>query len=282
MNKKTHFNWLQLIEFIAVHALAVTAIFYFSWINLLVAIVLLWLTLGWGIAIGYHRLLSHRSFQPPKWFEYLLAILGSMALQKGVISWITNHRIHHAFSESDGDPHTPNAGLFWSHIGWMLKGIGQDHPFEVCQRYSPDLCQDNFYLKFEKLNRVPAIIVGILLFYFGGWGMLAWGVGVRTVLSWHFTWGVNSFGHRFGPQRFKTNDGSRNNFILGILTFGDGFHNNHHAFPTSARHGLVWYEFDLNFWQIKLLEKIGFIKNVKFPTQNNIEKKLMENQSAKG
>jgi fatty-acid desaturase len=276
MAKNNYFNWLQLLEFIAVHVLAVSAIFYFSWTNIMLMLVLLWLTLGWGIGIGYHRLLSHRSFQPPKWFEYCLAILGSMALQKGVISWITNHRIHHAFTETNGDPHTPNDGLFWSHIGWMLKGIGQDHPFEVCLKYSPDLCQDKFYLKFEKVNRLPAIVVALILIWVGGWGWLAWGVGVRIIISWHSAWGVNSLGHKFGPQRFKTNDGSRNNFVLGILTFGDGFHNNHHAFPTSARHGFAWYELDINFIQIKLLEKIGFFKSVKTPSKKNIDLKQLE------
>ena len=276
--KENRINWQNLILFISIHLLAIAAIFSFTWTNLIIALILLWFSLGWGIGIGYHRLLTHRSFQSSKWLEYLLAILGSLALQKGVISWVTTHRIHHAFTEQKDDPHSPAESFLWSHTGWMLFGIGQDYSSEVCQKYSPDLLQDKFYVHFEKINVVPSIIVAILLYWFGGWGMMAWGIGVRTVISWHITWGINSFAHKFGSQRFVTNENSRNNVILGILAFGEGWHNNHHAFPTSARHGLAWYELDLSYLQIKLFEKLCLVKNVRVPTQKNIEKKQSELQ----
>ncbi|MBX7174052.1 MAG: fatty acid desaturase [Pyrinomonadaceae bacterium] len=277
--KENQTNWQNLLIFITIHALALTAIFSFTWTNFIVAFILLWFSVGWGIGIGYHRLLTHRSFESPKWFEYLLAILGSLTLQKGAISWVTTHRIHHAFTEKEEDPHSPDKGFFWSHTGWMLFGISQNYSIEVCQKYSRDLLQDKFYFHFERINLVPAIIVAILLYCLGGWGMLAWGVGVRTVISWHITWGINSFAHKFGSQRFKTGENSRNNAVLGILAFGEGWHNNHHAFPTSARHGLVWYELDLSYLQIKLFEKLGIVKNVKVPTQKSIEKRQLEFQN---
>ena len=232
-------QWLQLLEFLFIHILGVLALFTFSWTNFFVMIVLFWLTLGWGIAIGYHRLLTHRSFLVPKWFEYSLAILGSMALQRGVINWVTTHRIHHAFTETNKDPHSPIGGLLWAHIGWMIAGNRQNHSPETCQKYTPDLLKINFYRSFEKVNRLPTVLLAILLFWFGGWGLVFWGIGSRTVLSWHFTWAVNSIGHSVGVQRFKSDEGSRNNWILGLLTLGDGWHNNHHAFPTSARHGFA-------------------------------------------
>jgi fatty-acid desaturase len=276
---KNNVLWLNLSEFIVVHSLAVTAIFYFSWTNFFVMFLLFYLTLVWGVAIGFHRLLTHRSFVVPKWFEYVLTILGSMTLQQGAIGWVASHRLHHVFTETEQDPHSPKENFFWAHVGWLVFGRGQEHSPETYQKYTPDLLKDKFHVSFEKFNRVPAIIVAILLFLIGGWGLLAWGVGVRTVLSWHISWAVNSIGHSFGPQRFNTNEDSRNNWVLGILTFGDGWHNNHHAFPTSARHGFAWYELDLNFLQIKLLEKIGFAKKIIVPTQTAIERKLASDKS---
>lgn len=260
--KENQTNWQNLLIFITIHALALTAIFSFTWTNFIVAFILLWFSVGWGIGIGYHRLLTHRSFESPKWFEYLLAILGSLTLQKGAISWVTTHRIHHAFTEKEEDPHSPDKGFFWSHTGWMLFGISQNYSIEVCQKYSRDLLQDKFYFHFERINLVPAIIVAILLYCLGGWGMLAWGVGVRTVISWHITWGINSFAHKFGSQRFKTGENSRNNAVLGILAFGEGWHNNHHAYPTSARHGLKWYEFDLNWLMIQIFKQLGWAQQI--------------------
>jgi stearoyl-CoA desaturase (delta-9 desaturase) len=222
-----------------------------------------WVAGSLGIGLGYHRLLTHRSFQTPKWLERVLAVCGTLALQSGPLQWVTTHRIHHAFTETDKDPHSPRNGVFWSHVGWIFFGTGQNHSELVKQRYSPDLMKDKFLVLLSDYYVVPTVISGVIMLAVGGWSMVLWGVFLRVVLGWHSTWLVNSMTHIWGTRRFETRDDSRNNLLIGLLAFGEGWHNNHHAHPTSARHGLAWYEFDLNWIQIRLLELAGLAKKVK-------------------
>jgi stearoyl-CoA desaturase (delta-9 desaturase) len=215
-----------------------------------------------GIGLGYHRLLTHRGFKTPKWLEYFLTLCGTFALQAGAISWVTTHRIHHAFTDTDKDPHSPRNGTYWSHIGWIFRGSAQEHDEATHQRYSPDLVKDKFHLILNKYYSVPTVILGLILFAVGGWSMVLWGIFLRVVWGWHCTWLVNSATHLWGTRRFETRDDSRNNFLIAVLTWGEGWHNNHHAYPRSARHGLTWKEIDINWFQITFLKKLGLVKDV--------------------
>jgi sn-1 stearoyl-lipid 9-desaturase len=255
-------QWFTISAVTIFHLLAVWALFTFSWTNLIVATVLWWMAGSLGIGLAYHRLLTHRGFKTPKWLEYFLTFCGTFALQAGPISWVTTHRIHHAFTDMDQDPHSPRQGTYWSHIGWIFRGSAQEHDKATTRRYSPDLVKDKVHLLLEKYYSVPTIILGVILFVAGGWSMVLWGIFLRVVWGWHCTWLVNSATHLWGSRRFETRDDSRNNFLIAIMTWGEGWHNNHHAYPRSARHGLNWKEIDVNWMQITLLKKLGLAKDV--------------------
>src|SRR5690606_12294345 len=255
-------NWTTLLFVIFFHIGAVAALFTFSWANLAVGLFLWWLAGSLGIGLGYHRLLTHRGFVVPKWLEYTLSVFGTLALQSGPLSWVTTHRIHHAFTETDRDPHSPRSGTYWAHIGWIFRGTAQNQSWATMQRYCPDFANDRFHQVLNKYYYVPLIIVAAGLFAIGGLSMVLWGVFLKTVIGWHFTWLVNSATHLWGSRRFETRDDSRNNGLIAALTWGEGWHNNHHAYPRSAKHGLAWYEIDINWIQIRLLEKLGLAKSV--------------------
>jgi stearoyl-CoA desaturase (delta-9 desaturase) len=213
--------------------------------------------------MGYHRLLTHRSYTVPKPVEYFLAVCGSLALEGGPVFWVSTHRIHHQFSDREGDPHTPRDGKWWSHITWMLVGNATQCSLADCQRYSPDLMKDPFLVWLSKNNVVPSLIVGAMLFAFGGLPFLLWGLFFRITIGLHATWLVNSFTHFWGSRRYQTRDDSRNNWFVALVSFGEGWHNNHHAHPTSARHGLAWYELDMSWMMIWFLKAIRVAKAVR-------------------
>lgn len=255
-------NWSTIIFVAAFHILAVVSLATMSWQNLAAALITWWVAGSWGIGIGYHRLLTHRGFKTSKWLERFFSTCGTLALQSGPIMWVTTHRIHHAFTETDRDPHSPRNGTYWAHMGWIFKGTAQVQPDATRERYSPDLLRDPFLVFIDKYYYVSAIIVGIVLYLIGGWTMVLAGIFLRTVMGWHFTWLVNSATHLWGKRRFDIRDDSRNNGFIAAVTFGEGWHNNHHAYPRSARHGLTWQEFDVNWLQIVALEKLGLVKDV--------------------
>ena len=261
--KRDGMNWTTVIAFSIFHAGAIAALFFFSWPAVITAILLYWMTLSFGIGMGYHRLLTHRSYKVPKAVEYFLAICGTMALEGGPIFWVANHRVHHQFSDKDGDPHTPRDGKWWSHIVWMLVGEVTHCDTEACLRYAPDLMKDPFYVWLSEYHYAPLSILGVCLLVFGGLPFLLWGLFFRVVMGLHATWLVNSATHLWGNRRFSTRDDSRNNWWVALLTFGEGWHNNHHAHPTSARHGLAWYEFDLTWISIWTLGKLGIAQSVR-------------------
>ena len=261
--KNRKFNWDTIIPITIFHLLSIWALFTFSWTNLIVALVMLWIAGSLGIGVGYHRLLTHGGFKAPKWLEYFLTFCGTFALQSGAIKWVTTHRLHHGFTETDKDPHSPRNGTYWSHIGWIFRGTSQEHGEATFKKYSPDLMKDKFHVLLSKYYYVPTIIAGLIMFAVGGWSMVLWGIFLRTIFGWHCTWLVNSATHLWGTRRFETRDDSRNNPLIALLTFGEGWHNNHHAQPSSAKHGLAWYEFDMNWLTIKLLEKLGLVKEVR-------------------
>jgi stearoyl-CoA desaturase (delta-9 desaturase) len=213
--------------------------------------------------MSYHRLLTHRGYSTPLWMEYFLTICGTLALEGGPIFWVATHRVHHQKSDREGDPHSPREGTFWAHMGWILTGQGLHHDTAVLARYAPDLCRDRFHVALTRWHWVPQVVVGLGLLAFGGIPYVLWGIGFRTVVGLHTTWLVNSATHLWGSRRFQTYDDSTNNWWVALLTFGEGWHNNHHAHPTSARHGLAWYEVDLNWIGIQTLRAFGLAWDIK-------------------
>jgi len=263
-------NWVTVSFMALFHAGALAALFFFSWPNLIVAAVLYFLAIDVGVGMAYHRLLTHRGYATPKWLEYLITVCGTLALEGGPIFWVATHRIHHQHSDHKGDPHSPHDGTWWAHVGWILTGRALHSATEVLDRYAPDLARDPVHVWLSKYHWVPLTTLGVVLFgagsLFGGWhvglGLLLWGVFLRTTIGLHATWLVNSATHMWGRRRFETRDDSHNNWWVALLTGGEGWHNNHHAHPVSARHGLTWYEVDLNYYCIWILEKIGLAKKV--------------------
>ncbi len=256
-------NWSMCIFLGAFHAGALASLFFWSWPALIIAVVLYWVAGSLGIGMGYHRLLTHRGYKVPKAIEYFLAVCGTLSLQGGPIEWTTTHRMHHAHTDRQGDPHTPREGRLWSHVGWIVIGPGQKYDQAVLEHYVPDLLNDRFYVLLSRFYYVPLIILALVLLAFGGWRVMMWSVFLRTSLELQSTWLVNSATHLWGKKRFDTGEDSRNSWWVALLTFGEGWHNNHHAHPTSARHGLRWYEIDLNWWGIRMLEFVGLARAIK-------------------
>jgi stearoyl-CoA desaturase (delta-9 desaturase) len=261
--KRDGINWITVTTFAVFHLGAVAALFFFSWPAFFAAVFLYWASLSLGIGMGYHRLLTHRSYQVPKWLEHSLAVCGTLALEGGPIFWVATHRVHHQFSDKQGDPHTPRDGKWWSHIVWMMVGDVTHCDSVACAKYAPDMAADPFYVWLSHYHWIPLTVVGIALWAIGGLPFLLWGVFFRVTLGLHATWMVNSLTHLWGARRFNTRDDSRNNWFVAALSFGEGWHNNHHAHPTSARHGLAWYEVDISWMTIRLLQALGFAKAVK-------------------
>ncbi|HCA59175.1 MAG: fatty acid desaturase [Acidobacteria bacterium] len=270
-------NLTTLFFVVVFHVLAVGAFFTFSWQNLGAFLVLWWVSGSLGIGLGYHRLLTHRGFKVPKWLEYTLSLFGTLALQSGPLSWVSTHRIHHAFTDQENDPHSPRHGTYWAHIGWIFRGTSQNQTEETMRRYCPDMIDDNVHRVLNRFYWVPTVVVGVALLAIGGVGMLFWGIFLRTVMGWHFTWLVNSATHLWGSRRFETRDDSRNNGLVAALSWGEGWHNNHHAHPRSARHGLAWYEIDINWIQLRLLEMVGLARDIyAYDTKKQKERKQVK------
>jgi stearoyl-CoA desaturase (delta-9 desaturase) len=264
-------QWNTSVFMVIFHLGALVGLFMFSWKALVATVVLWWIAGSLGIGMGFHRLLTHRGFKTPKVVEYLLTICGLLALEGGAINWVVTHRIHHAFTDLPGDPHSPRDGGWWSHMGWILAGTAQQHSRAVMDRYAPDLMKDPVQFWLNRLYFVPLIICGMLLLAFGGWSALMWGVFVRVTVGLHFTWLVNSATHMWGKRRFETTDDSTNNWLVALVTFGEGWHNNHHAHPRAARHGLKWYELDINWIGIRALQLMGLARNIKLISREQIE-----------
>ena len=277
--------WVYAISITAVHLLALLAFFpwFFSWTGLILAVGL-YPVFGQSITICYHRLLAHRSFKTPKWLERSWVVLSLCCLQDTPAKWVANHRHHHAAAAQQPDPHSPLVSFLWSHIGWLYFRNEYTHNAGMLQKHAKDILQDPFYMYLEKswvgqgiyfFHVALYYVIGFLIGYFWdgnlyagfqfGMSIMIWGAIVRTVLVWHITWSVNSLTHIFGYRSYKTNEESRNNWFVTLLTFGEGWHNNHHHDQTSASMRHRWWELDLNFWLIRILEKLGLAYDVISP-----------------
>ena len=219
---------------------------------------------GMGITIGFHRFLSHHSFKTSRPFQFLMAFAGCTALQKGPIWWVVHHRLHHKHSDTEHDPHSPVVDGFWyGHMGWIFSNdlmSPDDESVRDLTRY-PEL------VWLDRLWWAPGILAAFACYLIDGWAGLVYGYCLSTAVVFQVTFAVNSLGHTWGPQRFATGEGSRNNVLLGILAMGDGWHNNHHRAPTSARHGFACYEFDMAYSVIKMLKRVGIVWGVRQPPE---------------
>ncbi len=250
------------------HVLALMAPWFFSWSALGVAIFLHWLTGSIGICMSYHRMLSHRSFQVPKWLEYILVTIGALAVEGGPIFWVAGHRVHHAFTEdNEKDPYSANRGFWWSHMLWMVCPQKQTFNKEVYERYAPELARDPYYRWLDRNFGLLQVPLGLTLLAIGGWSWVIYGIFLRTVLLWHCTWFINSATHMFGYRTFDSDDNSRNLWWAAILAYGEGWHNNHHTFPNVAPAGYQWWELDTTWWVIRTLQVLGLAKRVVMPPE---------------
>ena len=263
------YRWIKGLGLVAIHAGALAALWpaFFAWPALAAAAVVSYASVGFGISLCFHRTLTHRSLRLFKPFEYLLAIFGTLALQGDPIRWVAVHRKHHANADHDGDPHGIDRGFRWAHVDWLYRNnIALPSPEETL-RYAPDLCADPFYRALQYLNIPLQVALGVGLFALGGWSWVVWGIFVRLVIGYHSTWLVNSASHTLGYRTYQTGDRSTNCWWVALISWGEGWHNNHHAFPFSARHGLSWFEFDMTWWHVKVLAFLRIADRIKIPSK---------------
>jgi stearoyl-CoA desaturase (delta-9 desaturase) len=278
VNPRTYFKrkWLRkdmgyAVFIAAIHAGATAAPFYFTWPAFTCFVVGYIITGMLGITLSYHRQLAHMSFKTPKWLEYILAYCGALALQSHPINWVSSHRHHHGGCETEKDVHSPLDGFWWSHTGWLLDAEGTW--MRSNKQNATDLSKQWFYRHLQKTYALHAIVLPIAgLYALGGLPFVLWGFFFRVVWVWHITWAVNSVSHVWGFKDWNTSDNSMNNWMIGILAFGEGWHNNHHAFETSCRHGLKWWQIDMTWYTVKILNLLGLAWDLKYPSEGKMRK----------
>jgi fatty-acid desaturase len=280
-------SWIEAAGLAAIHGFALLAFvpWFFSWTGAIMAFIGVYVFGGFGINLCYHRLLTHRGVVCPKWLEHTFAILGLCCVQDTPARWVAIHRRHHEQSDQQSDPHSPLVNFLWAHMGWMVVKNRDLTRLGIFERYAKDILRDPFYARLERRFRwVWIVLISWGVFFAGGviaellaggsamealqfgLSLLVWGVFVRTVLVWHITWSVNSATHLWGYRNYDTDEASRNNVIVAILASGEGWHNNHHADPRSARHGHLWWEIDLTWLMIRLLATLGLARDVATPS----------------
>jgi len=258
-------DWPVVVWIGGVHLAALAAPFYFTWSGLAICLVLYWVTGGLGVCLGYHRLLTHGSFQTSAPMRFLFAWLGGISGEGSAVTWVANHRKHHVFSDQEGDPHSPRDGGLWSHMLWLFPSHTAEELAAHSKRWAPDLVKDKGVLFLHNTFLLWHFLIGGALLASGwllenkvtGISWLIWGLAVRMVIVFHVTWFVNSASHMWGYRNYETTDDSRNLWWVGLFAFGEGWHNNHHAHQRMAAHGHRWWELDPTYWVIRLLESLG-------------------------
>ena len=248
--------------FWAVHVACLLAFYTgVSWSAFAVCLAMFWLRM-FGVTAGYHRYFSHRSFKTTRAFQFILALCGTLAVQKGVLWWSANHRVHHKYSDQEGDVHSPvRNGFWWSHVGWILAADWEETQYDRI----PDMAK---YPELRWLNEhylVPPVALAVILTLIGGLQWLVWGFFISTTVLWHSTFTINSLSHVFGSRRYETSDASRNNVWLALLTMGEGWHNNHHRYMNSCRQGFFWWEVDASYYILKALSWVGLVWDLQAP-----------------
>jgi len=268
MTQDTH-SRLNGIALAVVHigALAAFSPTFFAWPVLAVVAILAYATGVLGITLCYHRTLTHRSLRLRKPLEYALALCGTLAMQGDPIEWVATHRKHHAHADTEGDPHSIHLGFKWAHMDWLYRHNEHLLSETEIRKFAPDLCADPFYRALRWLSLPLQFALGLVLLAIGGWAWVVWGIFVRLVICYHSTWLVNSAAHMMGYRSYATSDQSTNCWWVALMSFGEGWHNNHHAFPFSARHGLRWFEIDVTWWHVKLLGFLRLADRIKVPSK---------------
>ena len=288
------------IPIFTIHAcLAACIPWLFSWTGLIIMILGVHV-FGQAITICYHRLLAHHSARVPKWFEHFFVIMALCCMEDTPGKWVATHRFHHNHSDEQPDPHSPLVNFLWSHIGWLMVHNGGTHNIEtyrkICTGHLPrsvlhaprtrlpvgvDLASPRVLFSFIAGAAIGFFTGGPVEAVRFGLSLLVWGVLVRTVVVWHITWSVNSLTHLFGYRNYKTDDHSRNNWFVALITVGEGWHNNHHHDPASGSTRHRWWEFDISYYELKLLEKLGLAKNVTKPChERHREREAAQQRSA--
>ncbi|MCH8479728.1 MAG: acyl-CoA desaturase [Wenzhouxiangella sp.] len=265
-------DWLRILPFIGLH-LACLAVFLVGWSwTALVVFALSYLVRMFAITAFYHRYFAHRSFRVSRPVQFVFAVIGASATQRGPLWWAAHHRHHHKVADRPEDPHAPRHGFLWSHMGWFLsrRHFATDHSqIPDLQRYPELRWLDRFDLLVPVVFAAALYGLGALLERFApglgtnGWQLLVWGYFLATVVLIHVTLTINSLAHVWGRRRYATRDDSRNNWFLALLTLGEGWHNNHHHFPGSARQGFYWWEIDISFYVLKLMSWVGLVHDLK-------------------
>ncbi len=263
-------DWAVIGWLVVVHLGALAAPFFFSWQGVVLAVALHWLTGGIGVCLGYHRLFTHRSFSTFKPVEWLIAVIGGLSGEGSVLNWVADHRKHHALSDQEGDPHSPHDGPWWSHILWLAARKTPEQHEAHLRKWAPDLLKEPALQFISRMFLVwQFLLTGVLLaigYAMGGWYMaaslVAWGVFARLVFVLHSTWFVNSASHMWGYRNYETTDDSRNNWWVALITYGEGWHNNHHAYPRMAKHGHRWWEVDVTYLTILAMRQVGLAWDV--------------------
>jgi len=246
--------------FVTIHLAALSVFFvHFHWYYL-VACILFYELRMFFVTAGYHRYFSHRSFKTSRWFQFVIAWMAMSSSQKGILWWAAHHRHHHRYSDQEEDLHSPTLfGFWWSHVGWILSDKYNDTRFDYIGDFArfPELRWLNKYFL------VPPAVLALAMYLIGGWGLFAWGFCLSTVLLWHGTFTINSLSHIFGKRRFPTTDTSKNNWLLALVTLGEGWHNNHHYYMASARQGFYWWEIDLTYYTLKVLSWFRLVRELR-------------------
>lgn len=294
VDKDSRILWEYVVPVVLMHLLIPLAFlpYFFSWWGVLFLPIGNYIFTSLGIGAGYHRLLTHRGFTCPRWLEYTLSTLGVCSLQDSPARWVLVHRVHHQHSDHQPDPHTPRVSCFWAHMGWLFIDNRELSTAAAYDKYVRDLMRDGYYRWLQRgINWVLVYVYHAIAIVAAGaavgWlltgttagtlqtaGQFAmWGVVMRTVFTWHVTWGINSFSHMWGYRNYQTREDSRNNWLFALLTNGEGWHNNHHADPRSAQHGHRWWEIDLTYLSLLALEKVGLVKDLVRPNHSALERK---------
>lgn len=265
-------DWIHSLPFYLFHVAMGAAFFVpFSW-EMVALCLASYVLRMFAITAGYHRYFSHRSYKMSRVPQFLMAFLGSTSIQKGVLWWAANHRHHHRFSDQSQDIHSPRqSGFWWSHVGWILSDRYEQTRFELVQ----DLTKFPELVWLNRFHLVPAMIYGTVLFLVGGWSAFVWGFIISTVLLWHGTFTINSLSHVFGTRRYATTDDSRNNPLLALITLGEGWHNNHHTYMSSANQGFFWWEFDISYYALKAMSWAGLARDLRKPPLELLEAKRL-------
>lgn len=259
-------RWTIILATSVLHLLTLLALLpgNFNWSAVGVALFLYCITIGFGISLGFHRLASHRSFQVPQWLEYFFILCGTLAGQGAVMGWVGYHRVHHMHTDQPFDPHDSTQGLWWSHISWLMHEVPAKTELS---RFTQDIAQDPFYRFCHQHYITLQLGLAILLYGIGGMPFVVWGIFVRLFVGFHSTCSVNSICHKFGYRNYSTSDRSTNCWWVALLTFGEGWHNNHHACQSSAQCGWQWWEIDLVWQTIRLLQSLGLATKVRVVTK---------------